>query len=88
VATEWSNGKRPASEHNNRFEQLLERPCLHHEGEVKHKLKDCKLTKRFLTGGASLIGKKGGPKPPLEQDKGDNFPKTGACLLIFGGRPP
>jgi hypothetical protein len=84
AATDRSNGKRPGPEHNNRFEQLLEKPCPHHEGEVKHKLKGCKLMKRFLAGRASSSGRKGGPKPPLEQAKGDDFPKTDVCLMIFG----
>jgi hypothetical protein len=75
AAIDRSYGKSPASEHNNRFEQLLEEPCPHHEGEVKHKLKDCKLIKRFLAGGASSSGKKGGRSPLLSKTKGMTSPK-------------
>jgi hypothetical protein len=64
---------------------LLEKTCPHHEGEVKHKLKDCKLMKRFLARGASLSGKRGGPKPPSDQDKEDEFSKADMCLMIFSG---
>ena len=31
------------------FEKLLEAPCTHHEGLVKHALKDCNLMKKLLT---------------------------------------
>jgi hypothetical protein len=78
VATDRLAGKHPATDHNKRFEQLLEKPCPHHEGEVRHKLKNCKLMKHFLAGGASSSGRKGGPKPPPGQDKGDDFPNTDA----------
>jgi hypothetical protein len=84
-AVDRSVGKRPATDHNNRFEQQLEKPCPHHEGEVKQKLNDCKLMKRFLTKEVSSSGKKEGTKPPPNQDKGDELPKPDACLMIFGG---
>jgi hypothetical protein len=41
--------------------------------------------KRFLTDGVSMSGKKGGPKPPPKQGKGEQFPNTNACLMIFSG---
>jgi hypothetical protein len=85
AAADRSASKRPAMDRNNRFEQLLEKPCPHHEGKVKHKLKDCKLMKHFLAGGASSSGQRGGPKPPPNQDKGYEFPKADACVMIFGG---
>ena len=72
----------------NHFEKLLEAPCTHHEGPVKHTLKDCNLMKKFLTGTLKKV-----PDMPkkLEEElnnDGSEYPREDdVVMMIFRGSP-
>ena len=80
-------GQKPTEGTPNHFEKLLEGPCPNHAFVIKHLLKDCSLTRKFLfeSSNKGEQGKEPAPTTNDTEEKEDGFPTPNGYLMIFGG---
>jgi hypothetical protein len=68
------------------FERLLEKACSNHAYLIKHRLKDCGMTKSFMTSGSFTRDRE------PEEDPGGigvtPFPREDAVVTFYNGCPP
>ena len=75
----------PTKDH---FEKLLEEPCPHHQGPVKHKMKDCHLMKKFVQGTLRSESSGGGRgKDAAANDAHEAYVEEDVVAVVFGGAP-
>ena len=86
AAVERKAGKAPADASPRFFNGLLEKPCTNHAYPIKHALKDCGLARRWIGNNAwrGEQKKKQEPEAAADEEKQDDFPGPGGCVMIFG----
>jgi hypothetical protein len=60
-------------------------PCHNHGYPVKHTLKECDLIKRYFGGDYKATGKDASSGSAIYEEKGDAYPDSKGCHMIFGG---
>jgi hypothetical protein len=60
-------------------------PCRNHGYPVKHTLEECELIKRYFKGDYKATSMDAPSGSAGNGEKGDTYPDTKRCLMIFGG---
>jgi hypothetical protein len=85
VTAATCGGRRLTRTPSDHFNRLLEEACPNHAYPVRHKLKDCRLMRSFMTSWSLTWG--------TDLDKGPDrsgttrFPKENAVMMVFEGCP-
>ena len=68
------------------FDDMLKKPCLYHQGPVKHTLEECTMLRRYYAklGLTNDDARKKGASDG-DNDKDDGFPEVHNAFMIFGG---
>ena len=67
------------------FKKIIKSLCYNHGYPVKHTLEECDLIKCYFKGDYKATGMDAPFRSTGNKEKGDAYPDSKGCLMIFGG---
>jgi hypothetical protein len=67
------------------FDKIVKLSCRNHNYLVKHTHEECDLIKHYFKGNYKATGTDAPSRSTSNEEKGDVYPDSKGCLMIFGG---